>query len=379
MRATNIIRAAAYCTEGDYANPYEVASYICSTGNDATREQARAILANRHEELMDAARQRPVTNAVAQAWVVARDILRMIDTIDGFGPEFFDETALLHRFGTLVELVEGLGYDLGGTSLHLVDDFPGPYAGSEGWAMNLDVSDKRAYGVDVGVYVRRELLMPVYTDFLLCHELVHAICGRRDSEYLARGLEDGLGDVFGGLILAPNVLSSNDCHRMLMSSRALFPQSQFWMIYSDNLHLALMLHDLVGIQGIEDALKSANRQGRGAIKLLERQLLTLAGSDLARDGARYSTEVQRFTRVYRSMPRSLVVSPLAYYLAEHLRLGMTTPALFNDLAIDKEEGQHALRELQERVFLVFVDKGEIWADETKVNLENHCLRYEVQP
>lgn len=138
-----------------------------------------------------------------------------------------------------------------------------------------------------------------------------------------------------------------------------------------------MLHDLSGIDGIRDVLLTANRDGRQIIKEVEESLLAADFADIARANARYDPDITGFSRIYRAHARNLVVSPLAYYLATEMELGERTSDLLQRLEVDQAAGDDALRELQDRVFLIFVDDGKVWADETKINLRTNCLRYEL--
>jgi hypothetical protein len=243
--------------------------------------------------------------------------------------------------------------------------------------MNLDISDQRAYGVTPGVYVRRDLLMPLYSPFLISHELVHAICGRKDSDHLARGLEDGLADLFGSLHFGGKVIARPLCDEMLIQSRNLFPQNQFWSIYGDSLKQALVLHDVVGFDGVIELLARANRDGRGVINDAEVALLRGSYGDLSHSSTAHEPTLLDFGRRYLSTPRCLVVSPLALFLAHHLHRDANITSLLSDLAVDEDAGRAALAELQQRVFLVFCEGDRIWADETKRHLATLTLRYEL--
>ncbi|HEX5376587.1 MAG TPA: hypothetical protein VFW48_10575 [Solirubrobacterales bacterium] len=367
----------AYATAGEYANAFNVAEAIGNEAGEADFSAAFSILCAGRDELREKAAKRPIDQEVAAAWALQRDAERLLSTLEGLDSQLLDMSGLEDQFDRLVTRLAAEGFDLGDVTLKVVPDFPGPYAGSAGWAMNLDVSDRRAYGVDVGVYVCEDLMMPLYTPFLIAHELVHAICGQKDSDFLARGLEDGLGDAFGSLYLARTLLDPHCCERMLLNSRIIFPQNQFWSIYSDGLQQALLVHELLGIDGLIDTLREANREGRGVIKSLEERLLTGDFDLLRRPRSETDAELMDFTHRYRAAARNLVVSPLAFFLAHEVRQGASCSRLLKQLEVSEPEGRKALEELQDRVFLVFVDKDEIWADETKVNLATGSLRYEI--
>jgi hypothetical protein len=376
MTARDVIVGAAYATWGIYAHPLDFVDYALDEQDTmAPATDAQAILASATERL----RKRGdglLTNAAARDLLAAQALDAVGQTIERYVDDRELGEEILHeRFSALLRRCRELDLDVEHTALYFVDEFPGPYRSVQGWAMNLDVSDQRAFGVAPGIRLKRQFLMPLYSSFLIAHELTHALCGQVDSDRLARGLEEGLADLVGSLYLGRGILDEAICETMLMNSRAVHPQSQFWQGYSAALRLAIVVHQAVGIDGLIDIVRQGNREGRDAIVRAETFWLEGGTSDFRK--AEVDGGLARFGQRFLGFPAHLVVSPIAYVLAQRLTVGQTVGEVCSAHNISPDAGKKAAQELQERVFLIMLDGDEIVADETKPLLTANAVRAEI--
>ena len=270
------------------------------------------------------------------------------------------------------------GVDPGDAQLVICDEFPAPYQDMDFWAMSFDASDHEQFGIDVGVAVKRKYFMPLYSPFLVAHELVHASIGKVKTPLLARGLEDGLADIFGSLYVGSQLLDESLCKTTLLQSRVLYGDQQIWDTYADSLRLALDLLRTEGWEGFRGVLQRASTEGRQVIKDAERRVLA---NSIPASRVEESTAgppiVTEFGSSFLRFPRSLVVSPLALVLARELKIDCRVSEICATHSIDPKAGELAANELQQRVFLALIDDGVVVADETKMFVALGGLRYEV--
>jgi hypothetical protein len=378
VTARDVIIGGAYATWGIYAQPLDFVDYALDEQDArAPGTDAETVIAKTTERLRKRADEGALTNAAAKDLLAARALDAAGRTIERYvDDDELGEDILRERFSALLDQCRELGLEVQHTALFFVDDYPAPYDSLQGWAMNLDVSDQRAFGIEPGIRLKRQFLVPLYSSFLMAHELTHALCGQVDSDRLARGLEEGLADLVGSLYLGRTILDASVCETMLLNSRAAYPQSQFWQGYSSALRLAITIHQTMGIEGLLDILRQGNQEGREAIVRAEMQWLQ--GGENSRPGqADLDDGLARFGRRFLGLPTHLVVSPLAYVLAEHLELGQTVREVCSAHNIAPDAGEKAARELHERVFLVMLDGDKIVADETKPLLKANMLRAEI--
>lgn len=372
-----IIAGAAYASRGHYGHPLRFAAQVAPAEPVRSSGPVSEFLCERKTALLTAAESGPLNQEAARALLLSRDIDVVLRTIEeNISTEILSEEWLQTTFDEIRGAFERDGLDVAGVKLSIADDYPGPYAGSDAWAMNYDVGDKRVFGIEPSIVLKREFLMPLYSPFIAAHELVHAVIGKQGSESLARGLEDGICDLYGSLYACSNVLGENLCATMLLTTRKSAGVDQLWKTYRDSLALAFALYKSLGWEGILSACRRSQREGRQVVKDLERDLLRGAidgPHSVNSDGG----VVDRFITSFLVTPTHLVVSPLALVLAERLEPGVGIQEFLITNEVDIKEGQAAIDELENRVFVILTADGEVAADETKPLLEAMALRYEL--
>jgi hypothetical protein len=380
MDIMSAIWGVAYATRGLYSHPWRFANYVCSGSQKQVPsvKDVRDFLDMRHREIGQIAIRRPVTNESALAVLVVRDIERVVETVnDRLSDAELHEDYLESVFGQVCTIFAAYGLDVGEATLRIQDSFPDPYRETAGWAMSYDVSDRKKYGIKPGVVLSRKYLMPLYTPALLAHELTHTALGQVCTTNLARGLEEGLAEFFGTLVVGGEVVGSQVSEAILINSRLRYPQDdQFGRMYAEAVRQAAVLVLSNGWEGVLELLRRGNRLGRGQIKDAERSLL-LQTQEPPNSAGQQTGQPTTFARKFISYPQSLVVSPLSLWLAERVRIGDRVNEFLIANEVDPESGHAALSELQQRVNLVVVFDGQVTVVETMPFLESNTLRYEI--
>jgi len=309
--------------------------------------------------------------------LIANDLKTIINTIKKIKVEEPERELQNHYKMFIKNLIEH-NIDLSFNSFRIVDDFPPPYHKQNFWAMNFDVYDEKEFNIPIGIALKRDFISPMFSTVLLAHELVHAAFGTKHTPYLARGLEDGVSDFVGYLFLSYNVIGPEISKNSLINSRFFFPPEQDSEIYIENIRQAMILYKLYGLEGIFEILRLGVMNGRTAIKRIEKNCILGDYSNLGLPRGDWKDDLINFCHYIIGFTRSLVVSPLAYYLAEKIEIGLPIARILKDWNIEPKDGKKALRELQSRVYLVLINKDMIVSDETKIFLASNCLRYEIK-
>ena len=196
--------------------------------------------------------------------------------------------------------------------------------------------------------------MPFYSENLLAHELLHWVISQPNPFLLGRGLEEGICELLGSLYLSASVLGFEEARNIFVHRRLYFGSyEQFWEGYLDSARQAPYIY----LQGGIDALLELDTQGRPAIKNAED--LILEGQPQSFTG-QHAAETDRFTRLLMDLllmyPRNFVVGPIAKFIANNLSQGDTPSDIASSTGIDRKLIDEALKELQERVFVLLYDR-----------------------
>lgn len=380
MLITKAILGISYATRGRYAHAQPFARYVCdgSTTNVHSTADIVSFLRARCDRLSEVAHQKPMTDESALATLVVGDIERLIQTVrENLSDADLHEDSIHIAFDRMQAEYSAVGLHLGNASVRICDSFPVPYQDRTSWGMNYDISDHTKYGLDPGIVLKREHLMPLYTPTIIAHELTHTVLGQVETNFLARGFEEGVAEFFGTIFVGGKVLGQQIPETILINSRLQYPPDRPpWLAYSEAIRQVATLVLWGGWQSVVDLVLRGNREGRSVIKQAERDLLQREWpvSDLPTPKDRLA----RFAGEFLSFPQSLVVPPLSLLLAEYLSNGDSVDELILSHQIDPSLGRQALKALSDRVRLIVIFKDKISADETKVYLQSNTIRYEIE-
>ena len=270
----------------------------------------------------------------------------------------------------MVTRAEAEGLLMSDVEVYLVDSFPAPFSDMNWAYFNADKNDEKRYGIPFGIYVKRPAVIPIYTSYVIAHELIHVSIGLADATGIARGLEEGLADLFGSIFLFSKSVGFELARNLLIYNRFPFPATPFWDVYLDNLRMAGALYRYYGLDGVKDLLRS----GRSAIRQAEASIHRGHISNLGLAKGHWDPDVDQLVDLLFTYPRNHVVSPLAKYLSQFLEVGASISEKLETLGIDQPSGMEAAKELQTKLFLIVIRDDEVASSE--LPSIGHLLRYD---
>ena len=374
MLNKNTIRGALLAIRGGFASCDELINFIFREIEEKGITNLNSLISTFQKEACTATK---ITQDIAAKILIARDLEKAKILLNNY--QFDDlDNALRKHYLIFLDHINSLRIKLDYTSFNIVDNFPKPYDTLDFSAMSFDVGDNKAYGLPIGIFLKRDKLAPFVSSGTIAHELVHQIFGRYYYNYLARGLEDGICDFVSYFILLPRVFEYRICENIIFNRRLSVDRAQVFNIYRDNLAQAFVIYKNYGLEGLFNLLRMTKKVGREIIKRVERDCLIQGCDQLPYlSKGNWDGKISRSADFFLCFPRRLVVTPLARYIAEKIKLGDIVDKVLGAENIDEEEGKEALQELIDKVYLVFIYDNKIVCDETKVFVESNTLRYSL--
>jgi len=275
------------------------------------------------------------------------------------------------------ELLNKIDLSIEDIHLHFVDKFPEPFSNLKFNVMNFDDADSQKYGIKKGIYFRKDKIAPFRSSLIAAHEIMHQLISKRDPHILARGLEDGICDFMGTLYLGSgsNVFSFNECENFLRTIRLGDWTLPSWVRYRINLRQACLLYLQYGFDGIKELIKNGRRQ----IAEVEEKYLKGANSMISLPKGNWDTKFTEFAIRFINFDTTLVVSPLARYIAEKIEEGDAISNIIKEYNLCQKDAEKAFEELRStNVFLIIIKNGVITSDKTKPYIISNVMRYRVK-
>lgn len=259
--------------------------------------------------------------------------------------------------------------------LFFVDLFPEPYSKFDFIAMNIDYDDERKYGAKRGIYLKKDSLEPLLSMFLLAHEIIHACISSKPTGQLARGLEDGICDLVA-FYLSKKIIPTDIVTNIIINLHSEYQKTQLFRIYSESLRQAILIYKIYGMNGIMELITKASKKGRNYVKEIENMCVKGYYEEIGLEKGGWDKDMDRFADYFLSYPFSMIVSPLACYIAELITKYDPIRDFLTKNKIKVKEGMKAVKELSERVYLITIYEGKVMADETKLYTREGLLKYE---
>jgi hypothetical protein len=261
--------------------------------------------------------------------------------------------------------------------IFIVESLPPPFERAPYSAFCADMGDLEQYGINPGVYFVKRLLRPVYSRYLLLHEIIHFVLGQSHPEEFGRGLEEGLCEVLGSVILSQKYFGTDLTRNLFIYNRLSSETEQFWELYLDYTRFATALYQRYGLSGIIELIK----QGRPAIKKLECQILSKGYITFPlKVGAKDDLVESLLLQLVHLYGRHLYVSPLAFLIHRSVKAGLSIQEIAKSHSLDVDKCREAVRELQERICVSVLrpDGMAVTFSDAPMLYEANAIRYALQ-
>lgn len=327
-------------------------------------------LRNIISELESNTEQATIDQKIAEKILISKDLQKIEKQVENI-KEFEPGKIMIEDFERLLKETKKLGFDVDDVKIFWVDNFPQPFHNMDWTFFNADKTDVHKYGIPFGIYIKKEAATPIYTTFLLAHELIHVAIGLKKTDKIARGLEEGLAELLGCIFLFSRLKGCSLTTNLLIYNRLSYPPNQFWDVYLDNLRQAIFLYHRFGLAGLKDLV----HKGRNKIKEVEKMILKGDYDKIKLAKGEWDSEVEYLTSFILTFPRNYVLSPLAKYISEFIKKRDKVKDIINNYNIDLNEGKEAIKELNEKLFLIIIKNETVANSDMDTISDKTVLRY----
>jgi len=255
--------------------------------------------------------------------------------------EFIDVERDLYRYSELAfDHFSALGIDFNKPAIFVVDDYPAPFSGSGLVAITMDESDKKAFGIEPGIYFKKAFLRPFVSIMMLFHEYIHVVMTRNKEDVFSGYLEEGIAVLYGELYLFSEYVDSNIAKTAFIFNRTSSFKIPQVDIYLDHFRNSYALALRIGINGIEDILRST----RSHLKSLERDLWN-GNLQHKKTITRRDASMQLFEECALLTSKEYFATPAAVWVAKFAHQGLTVSEIANRSCLSAEIVDAALNEL----------------------------------
>lgn len=378
MNGLTYLRAAIFPTKTNFSRLPNFLSYIQDDFSNLPFDHRSVV-----EKLKDIVRRfeaevPPTNQEAARQFLMAEDLRLIIQSAEIHRNTIENETdfkdSLLTCRDESVRLLGELGLSIDPPNIYIVEELPSPYERTNFAAMAPDSADEEKYGIPKGIYFLKPLLRPIYSRFMLVHEIIHSVLGESSSQYLGRGLEEGLAEIVGAFYLGSQILGKEIVKTTFYHNRLGYGIGQFWQLYLDYARMGTYLYNRFGMDGLVTMLKG----GRQKIKEIEKLCFQAKYQEIKLPSGGWIDDITDLVNfITLTFSRDFVVSPLTYYTARYVEQGDTVQDIVAKSGLTREIVKDALTELQDRVFVVVVSDNRVDFADTQMLISANAMRYEV--
>lgn len=309
----------------------------------------------------------------AKKLLVIDDLRTIMDTIVSM--ELQDPFENLDKYvDKYCDLLNNFGIELGDIKIFIVENFPKPFENVQGTAINFDAADKRKYGIAEGIYFKEGNILPYSTQILASHEIIHRAASMKSPHLLARGIEEGLCDYVGILQVCREIMGLDPCKNLISHLRFGYWPNRAWDRYTTNLQQTALLYLNYGFDGLIYIIK----EGRTLMEEVEKKLLLgeIDNIHIIKKG-NWVKDITNYSYRLLAYEKTLVVSPLALFIARNINLGDNIKYFCKENNINEQEGINAIKELYETHFVLISDGEKITCDRSKLYVDTGVMRYSL--
>lgn len=369
MKTENIIFDLALQFGGDFANINEFCSKVVQLYQFNSFEDVKAFL--KHSS---------ANYNFSEETVLSKLICSDMSRFDITSYEYIDEQSfpvfIDNHINKVVDFYTSIGLNITclDVSTYLCDTFPKPFDKNKGIALAPDEYDEKKFGIKKGIYFLNSNISSYQSRLLLAHEIIHHICSKQQPELLARGLEEGLCELFS-YIANSAIFNKNIACNYIKFRRFKFENpNQKFRIYTDYLRLAFCLLKKVGIDGVVDIINS----GRQKVKAVETALL-------------HNEDILSICSIHSNLPKNLeteleqmlfavieneVVSPMALTIIKTYSGENSISEYAKANKLDVFSCKKAFEEIQKRLYGCVVDDDIIEFSDIEQIRRNGNVKYE---
>ncbi|GII90454.1 hypothetical protein [Sinosporangium siamense] len=296
-----------------------------------------------------------------------------------------DHSDLDRCFGNAItharDFLGSYGLDVAEPMVSIVDTLPPPFDGHPYAVRAVDKGDHRRYGLQTGLYLVADQIHPLSTEVLICREIIRVALGESSPHLMGRGLEEGIAELVGAVILSYDLVGAMPTLWIETFHRLSGVYDRRREHYDDFLRMAYLVYINYGLTGLMELLSG----GREAIKQAESGLLRGEIPQLrtSSEGTpEYPPDLSELIdRIVLVVPRSMIVSPVARVVADHVSPGATVKEIAHATKLSEASVAEGLQELSASVMLIERDPGGLVVAASDLNMyvNTGTLRYTPTP
>lgn len=272
----------------------------------------------------------------------------------------------------ILNIYKESGIEMERPPIYYVDKFPEPYSLMDWTAFAPDAEDERMYGIKKGIYFLKSELVPVYSQILLAHEMIHYYLGKEGAEFLGRGLEEGIADFLSLHLVCMKMYGKDTTYAQIENVKLSSSLGNYGKLYYDYFKITYFIYEVYGFSEIINLV----RGGRKKIKEAEREIANLEYFEI---GAINNEKIDEIGIFIRTFSEYLKLSPLAYFVLKKMgKAPMSFNVLKENLGLDESSMHSVINELQNEVYFILTDgKNRIDYSDCELYRHSKFLKYNI--
>lgn len=377
MNAEDYLLGTMYYTRLNFSNSSHFFDYFIKDRLKKVPFKKKAVISFLNKEIKRLSRKRLLINQKeAFNILITRDLKKLKDSV--LANKIEDPEPKLpeaHKF--FIKELKKLGLKAALHELFIVDKFPSIWRGHEKHyaAVGLGPGYKKFYNIIPGNYLLRRKLTPIFSEgMLLPHEITHQVINYYSDTESGRGFEEGICELFGLCFLGAKLIGYKPIKNRFIYSYLrtnIHPtQENYYLFFRQAAYIYLNY----GLKGIITLIRKGRRGICEAEQYLEAGQFDKIKLPKGHWDKKLIDLVNHITLTYEPQ---LVVSPLARYIADFIKVGDDLEELRTRLNIDKKQFKEAIKELGNGVDVIQYHKNKVNYSVLPYILKAEALRYKI--